>query len=84
MRYFGNKRGEVKELQSLLLQPRIESKMQALRQVCHPKILLNFIDHCRNDCRQGCFNAFHGCLKKHGDQQYRIKEINLFIHNKLC
>jgi vesicle coat complex subunit len=33
MTYFGNKRGEIKELQNQLLQPRLESKMQALRQI---------------------------------------------------
>ena len=42
MSYFGNKRGEIKELQSLLLQPRLESKMQAIRQVFLIIYIINF------------------------------------------
>lgn len=33
MAYFSNKRGEIKELQNSLMDPRVEAKMQAIRQV---------------------------------------------------
>lgn len=33
MSYFNNKRGEIKELENSLMDPRVEVKMQAIRQV---------------------------------------------------
>lgn len=44
MSYFNNRKGEVKELQDLLLQPKLESKLHALRQVCN-KLPLSPLTH---------------------------------------
>ena len=85
MTYFGNKRGEVKELERILADFNVDVKLTALRNVWLSlmKFLLIEIDYLCYDLGQRCINVIHGGSQEYGNSKHGIEKVGLLVRDEL-
>ncbi len=85
MTYFGNKRGEVKELERNLADFNVDVKLTALRNVRFHlvRFLLTGIDYLCYDFGQRCVNVIYGGSQEHGNSKHRIEKVGLLVRDEL-